>query len=66
MTLKEMSDAFIGYPPEIDESVSTTIARKAYEQGAKDMIDKAYDWWSKVCLMGEPDCYNQFKKAMEE
>ncbi len=66
MTIKEMADAYIGYPPEMDESYATTGARKAYEQGAKDMIDKAYDWWSKVYLMGEPDCYHQFKKAMEE
>lgn len=30
------------------------------------LVDKAYDWWSKVYLWGEPDCYHQFKKAMEE
>lgn len=30
-----------------------------------ELIDKAYGWWSKVYLQGEPDCYHQFKKAME-
>ncbi len=66
MTIKEMADAYVGHPMEIDEGVSATMARKAYEQGARDIIDKAYDWWSKVYLWGEPDCYHQFRKAMEE
>lgn len=42
----------------------------SYEDGATDQkdidIDKAYRWWSKVFLMGEPDCYDDFRAAMEE
>lgn len=47
MTIKEMVDRYIGYPPEIDESVSTTIARTAYRQGAKDVFEEIVKWLDK-------------------
>lgn len=65
MTIKEMADAYIGYPPEMGESYATTGARKAYEQGAKDMVDKAYSWLFKNGLP-ELTGLMAFKKAMEE
>ena len=43
MTIKEMADAYIGYPPEIDESSTTALRRDAYEQGARDILEKAID-----------------------
>lgn len=33
-----MTDKYIGYPPEIDEGVDVSLCRKAYKQGARDVI----------------------------
>lgn len=64
MTIKEMADGYIGYPKEIDESISTTMARKAYEKGARDMLNRAYSW---LFENGLPELTGlvEFRKAME-
>mgnify|MGYP006962936095 CR=1 FL=1 len=43
MNIKEMTDKYIGYPPEIDEGVDVSLQRKAYKQGVKDVIKSIED-----------------------
>ncbi len=66
MTIKEMADAYIGYPQEIDEGSCTFGKRLAYERGARDMIDKAHDWLFERVFNEEDVKLDAFKKAMEE
>lgn len=73
MTIKEMADAFIGYPRGNDDSVITTACRNAYERGAKDMMYKACDYLYRELLIHYEDNHalaeknvKQFNKSMEE
>ncbi len=59
MTIKEMADVYITNTPGLDDGVSASVARRAYEQGAMDMIYKAGYWindWE----------YAKFREAMDE
>lgn len=47
-TIEERADEFIGHPREVDEDLTTKMARDAYIQGAKEQrdidIEKAWKW----------------------
>ena len=38
-TIEERADEFIGHPREVDEGLTTKMARDVYIQGAKDQRD---------------------------
>lgn len=68
MTIKEMADERYPLCPKYyseKEREREREKQRAYEQGAKDMLDKAYSWLHRNGLP-ELTGLAKFRKAMEE